>query len=167
MQFDAHCAAENKVDDNWVMQLIAILQMNRSVVHVDDLIVRKTQQNAICGAANLNRFGGHAVSNEQVSGQPIISELGTDDDIVELVDMFVSELPKRVEAMRQAVEENDLESLKRFVHQLKGAAGGYGFPTITEGARELEQAIEPTEGIENVRQQVEALADLCQRARAK
>jgi len=107
------------------------------------------------------------VSEEQVSGPPIISNLGDDEDFVELVEMFVSELPDRVESMRKAIEENDMDALRRLAHQLKGAAGGYGFPSITDNARVVEQSSEAAEDLASVRQQVEELADMCQRARAK
>lgn len=107
------------------------------------------------------------MSKEQVSGPPIISNLGTDEDFVELIQTFVSELPDRVNSMRKAIEENDLDALRRYAHQLKGAAGGYGFPTITDNARVLEQSSEAAEDLASVRQQVEELADMCQRARAK
>jgi len=107
------------------------------------------------------------VSEEQVSGPPIISDLGADEDFVELVEMFVSELPDRIESMRKAIEENDMDSLKRFAHQLKGAAGGYGFPTITDNARELEQSSEAAADMTTICQQVDELANMCQRARAK
>ncbi len=106
------------------------------------------------------------MSKEHISGPPIISKLGDDEDFVELVELFVSELPDRVESMRKAVEENDLDTLKRLAHQLKGAAGGYGFPTITDNARDLEQNSQATEDLASIRRQVEELADMCQRARA-
>lgn|GEM_PF-557612 len=120
-----------------------------------------------CGHGISELCGGKAVSEEQVSGPPIISDLGADEDFVELVEMFVSELPDRIESMRKAIEENDMDSLKRFAHQLKGAAGGYGFPTITDNARELEQSSEAAADMTTICQQVDELANMCQRARAK
>lgn len=107
------------------------------------------------------------MSEEHVLGPPIVSEMGCDEDFLELVELFVSELPGRVEAMRQAIEDNDWDALKRLAHQLKGAAGGYGFPTITDNARELEQSTEATADPASICRQIEELANMCQRARAK
>ncbi len=34
----------------------------------------------------------------------------------------------------------DYESLRRLAHQMKGAGGSYGYPMLTEAAKELEEA---------------------------
>jgi signal transduction histidine kinase/DNA-binding response OmpR family regulator len=53
--------------------------------------------------------------------------------------MFVSKLPDRVNQLSNFLQERNLDELKRAVHQLKGAGGGYGFPKITEAAAEAER----------------------------
>jgi HPt (histidine-containing phosphotransfer) domain-containing protein len=42
--------------------------------------------------------------------------------------------------MREALAHNAFDELRRSAHQLKGAGGGYGYPSITEVARSLETA---------------------------
>jgi HPt (histidine-containing phosphotransfer) domain-containing protein len=54
------------------------------------------------------------------------------------VAMFVAKLPDRVNLLSKLMQERNLDELKRTVHQLKGAGGGYGFPKITEAAATAE-----------------------------
>jgi len=69
-------------------------------------------------------------------------------------------LEGRVAALRRASGDEDSGTLKRLAHQLKGVAGGYGFPTITEQARILEGAL-ASEDEPSVRAAVDALCLLC------
>lgn len=107
------------------------------------------------------------MSSDQANSDIIVSELSKDEDFAEIVEMFVNELPERIETMRTALESNDIESLQRAAHQLKGAAGGYGFPSITDCAKELEQSSKIQSELETIKTQLNELADMCGRARAK
>ena len=95
----------------------------------------------------------------------LVSEL-VDEDMIELVEMFVSELPDRVAAIEESIAKQDLATLAMLAHQLKGSAGGYGFPSITDSAKEIEQAAKENEDLETLENQIGALAELCRRARA-
>jgi len=61
------------------------------------------------------------------------------------------------------VREADLEELRRVVHQLKGAGGGYGFDAITTHAAGAEQRIQAGAEISEITAQVNALTDLIRR----
>ena len=98
---------------------------------------------------------------------PLVSELAGEADWAELVVEFVAHLPARVSALRQALAEQDLASLGRLAHQLKGAAGGYGFPAITAAAQQVEDSARAGAGCEDLGKQVVALVELCRRARAQ
>lgn len=100
------------------------------------------------------------------NAQPLVSELAKDANMLDLVEMFVSELPGRVEAMHLALAHLDFVTLQRLAHQLKGAAGGYGFPAITDAAKDLEANTKMTSEVEKLHSQLRELADLCGRARA-
>jgi HPt (histidine-containing phosphotransfer) domain-containing protein len=106
------------------------------------------------------------MSTQPTAAQRLVSELANDPDMLELVEMFVQELPQRVSALRQAITQSDLDSLQRLAHQLKGAAGGYGFPTITAAAKDLELTAKTTQDLEKMKTELEALAGLCARASA-
>ncbi|MDB5101404.1 MAG: hypothetical protein JWM80_5825 [Cyanobacteria bacterium RYN_339] len=68
----------------------------------------------------------------------LYSAFAEDADMIDLVANFAASLPERVEGLL-AVQPRD--ELRSKVHQLKGAAGGYGFPSITEAAAHVEQAL--------------------------
>ncbi|MGO9604764.1 MAG: PAS domain S-box protein [Candidatus Binataceae bacterium] len=52
-----------------------------------------------------------------------LSEASGDDVLRRLVEAFLSELPKRISALRSALEANDLAALGRAAHALRSAAG--------------------------------------------
>lgn len=59
-----------------------------------------------------------------------------------IVTMFLDELPKRIKGLEQANQASDLVLFRRLTHQMKGAAGGYGYPSITQAALTLERCID-------------------------
>ena len=48
----------------------------------------------------------------------VYSDLGTDEDLGELVEMFVMELPNRISSLEEALGSNDLRTLKTLAHQM-------------------------------------------------
>lgn len=78
----------------------------------------------------------------------IISQLAGNEDFTTLLQQFISEIPERISKLDFAFAADDVESLKRIVHQLKGACGGYGFPSLTEEAFALEQAMSNATSVE-------------------
>jgi HPt (histidine-containing phosphotransfer) domain-containing protein len=84
----------------------------------------------------------------------------------EILHQFVRDLPERSSAILRASQASDVETLKRLAHQLRGAAGGYGFPRITEAAAAVERAIVLGAEAPSLQRHVEELASLCRRARA-
>ena len=102
---------------------------------------------------------------EQISDKDVLlSELSDEADMHELIEMFVNELPHRIEAIVQALEGRDIQKLAGLAHQLKGAAGGYGYPTITDAASRLELASKSGETVDLLKSHYEDLANLCHRA---
>lgn len=110
------------------------------------------------------------VDREPEREDRILSSFAGDPEMRELIGYFVEELPKRTHALEEAWKSADLGSLRRIAHQLKGAAGGYGFDTIGQAAGELEVcACDAPVGEDRVRfleSQVRRLVDLCSRAAA-
>ena len=95
----------------------------------------------------------------------LYSSLAGDPDLAELVEMFVEEMPGRVEILLHQLETSDWDGLKRSAHQLKGAAGSYGFDYISPCAAKLEGTIHQRDPEELIRQTVSELVELCNRAR--
>jgi signal transduction histidine kinase/CheY-like chemotaxis protein/HPt (histidine-containing phosphotransfer) domain-containing protein len=104
-----------------------------------------------------------AESGSHVSGI-IVSELADDEEMTELVQRFTAGLPAQATRLEEAHGASERETIRRLAHQLKGAAGGYGYPTITQAASRLEQ--EAREGA-TLDQALADVCDMCRRARAK
>jgi HPt (histidine-containing phosphotransfer) domain-containing protein len=100
------------------------------------------------------------------SASPLFSTLATDADYAELVELFVQELPDRSAAVEKCFAAKDMVGLSRVAHQLKGAAGSYGFQPITDVAATLEQSVLNNWPEAEILQNVEELRSICQRARA-
>jgi HPt (histidine-containing phosphotransfer) domain-containing protein len=104
------------------------------------------------------------VPNARVD-EALRSSFAVDPEMAELVALFVTELPTRIGVLRDAFEAGDFDSVRRLAHQLKGAGGGYGFPSISEAAGRVEAEIVASgAGVDQVRAEVEALAAECARA---
>ena len=102
-----------------------------------------------------------------VSGaEPIHSSLAEDEDLGEIVDLFVAEMPDRIERLLTYAQSHDWSELERLAHQLKGAAGSYGFEPITPAAARLEAAVRDAWPEEQLRCALENLVQLCQRMKA-
>ena len=95
---------------------------------------------------------------------PLVSELAADPDMIDLLDSFVKSLETQSAKLEEAREAKDRESIRRVAHQLKGAGGSYGFPTITTAAARLERCAKDGESMD---QALSELRDLCYRARAR
>jgi HPt (histidine-containing phosphotransfer) domain-containing protein len=104
-------------------------------------------------------------SQARHSTRPIFSRFSDDEEMVELVEFFIRELQHRMHALSRALETGNADELRTLAHQLKGAAGGYGFPEISACAKTLEQQLLSEEAeVSDLRERVEDLIHLCRRA---
>jgi signal transduction histidine kinase/PleD family two-component response regulator len=88
------------------------------------------------------------------------SSLAGNDKFKNVLDKFVARLPERIDELQRLMNEKDLENLGRAVHQLKGAAGGYGFPEITAAAGKAMHSIRESGAVEQISSQVEEIVAL-------
>jgi signal transduction histidine kinase/CheY-like chemotaxis protein/HPt (histidine-containing phosphotransfer) domain-containing protein len=95
---------------------------------------------------------------------PVSSHLAG-EGLDELLGEFVGALPDRVAAMERDLSTSDLDQLAVHSHQLKGTAGAYGFPHLTEAAAELETAVKARRPHPELRAKLQRLGALCMRAR--
>ncbi len=102
---------------------------------------------------------------EKTLEECVYSRLGDDPDLTEIVDQFVGEMPQRAATLLCHLNEKNWEGLRHAAHQLKGAAGSYGFEPISPCAGRVESAIRDGEPEERIRQSVVELVDLCGRLR--
>ena len=98
---------------------------------------------------------------------PMVSELAGDAELADILEIFVAELPKRIRAVEEALNAADFATVGQMAHQLKGSAGGYGFPVISEVAGILERHAGASSDVAAITEQVRRLADLCASARPR
>ena len=96
----------------------------------------------------------------------LYSPLSADPDLAEVVELFVLEMPDRVANLLKCAETSDWESLRRAAHQLKGAAGSYGFMPITPAAARVEDVIRQSSPETEILKALDELVDLCRQARS-
>jgi HPt (histidine-containing phosphotransfer) domain-containing protein len=94
------------------------------------------------------------------------SALGADPDFAEIVALFVDEMPGRIRDFRAHFGCANWDELARLAHQLKGAAGSYGFDQITPFAAGLEKTVRNGEPAAAIRAALEELLEACGRVRA-
>ncbi len=95
----------------------------------------------------------------------IYSSLGNDPDFQELVELYVAEMPERIDRLKQLFASGNFHELNRFAHQIKGSAGGYGFEEISPAAARVEHAATSTPNLDELEQSLHELLDLCSRVR--
>ena len=96
--------------------------------------------------------------------EPIVSEFADDVEMRDILAAFVAGLPAQTERARAALDSGDSSTLQRIAHQLKGAAGGYGFTCITVAAGSLEQSVK--DRAPDVEEKLAVVMRLCRRVRA-
>lgn len=98
--------------------------------------------------------------------EPLVSTLGDDPDLAELVDEYVAALAGRMQDIERAVAAGDRKRVEVLAHQIVGSAGMHGFAAIGEAARRVEWAASGRDaGV--LDESVRELAALCGRARAR
>ena len=93
------------------------------------------------------------------NSEAIVSQFIDDPDMAQIIQGFVGRLADQLDAMRQALAGGRHEELRRLAHQLKGAGGSYGYPSLTEACKVLEDSAK-------MRDNVAAGAALDRRGRA-
>jgi len=75
------------------------------------------------------------------SNELYFSSLGDDPNLAEIVTRFVEEIPARLREMNSQFIRADWDHLSSLAHQIKGAAGSYGFMQVTPFAARLEESL--------------------------
>ncbi len=121
----------------------------------DDYLAKPIRREVLYSAIERHlSIHGSAVLTSEYAGDPAMTGL---------IECFVADLPARVASLRNAATRLDRDTLRRLAHQLRGAAGGYGFPQITEAARAVEAAAHDSP--ELMRARLERLLFLCEKVR--
>lgn len=94
----------------------------------------------------------------------LVSSFAHDAEMSEIIELFVGGLDDRINSMDRAFEENNLPDLANTAHQLKGAAGGYGYPLISQLAMDVERLARVGEINDELRSTLDRLVLMCRRA---
>jgi CheY-like chemotaxis protein/HPt (histidine-containing phosphotransfer) domain-containing protein len=66
--------------------------------------------------------------------------MGSDELVAAVLDSYLDDVPRQLDALRSALEEGDPESVRRVAHGLKGASANVGSPLLADLAARIEQA---------------------------
>lgn len=98
-------------------------------------------------------------------GEPIHSELASDPEMLELIELFVAEMPEKIQQLSNAWASADRQAIESLAHQLKGCSGGYGYGIVGAAASRLESAVKkPHDDLKAIQREFDSLVDLCSRA---
>ena len=61
-----------------------------------------------------------------------------DEGLMDIMPSFIELTEQDMQALSSAIEGNDLETVKKLAHTLKGDSGGYGFEEMSRIAKSLE-----------------------------
>lgn len=70
----------------------------------------------------------------------IVSLVEDDDSFADILRSFIGRLRLREAALPGLLADGDLVEVRRHAHQLRGSAGGYGYPGLLQLAAALEEA---------------------------
>jgi len=104
--------------------------------------------------------GGSSGAGSRPLGNGLLDE----KTMARLLEDFVRELPGRASKISGALQASDLEAMKHFSHQLKGAAAIYGFAQISRASDRVYQLAAGGAGGEELPAAVDELVRRCQGA---
>jgi len=109
------------------------------------------------GLAGVVGTAGDAVDMEVLNAFEELQEDHETDLIVELIDLYLTDAPQRLLAIREAAFANEWLLLKRAAHNLKGSSANLGIRQVAETCRKLEGTDYElsTESVEKLLQQLD------------
>jgi len=104
---------------------------------------------------------GAVFPDNMAPAEPLRSEFADEPDMADALAYYVDRLPRIAEELQAAFARDERDELARLLHQLKGSAGSYGFPTIGEAARAAEAAVRGAADEAALSQALDRVAALC------
>jgi PAS domain S-box-containing protein len=93
----------------------------------------------------------------------IRSSFADNPRMMRIVPEFVAGLPGDVAKILELLARNEVEPIRRIVHQLLGVCGGYGFEAVTVPARAAEHAIDSHQPLETITASLNTLISVIRR----
>jgi len=129
----------------------------------DDFVTKPVDPERLIEAI-LQHVGQGQGEREAAYEPALVSTLGDNTELRALVEIFLGGLPVRIESMERCLAEENFEQLLVEAHRLKGTAGGYGFPTLTEAAANLEASTRARLGVQEIAKRLQRVIELSRRA---
>ncbi|MBN1345186.1 MAG: PocR ligand-binding domain-containing protein [Phycisphaerae bacterium] len=129
----------------------------------DDYATKPVERNALVrlAARYLGRTTAIQTSPPTPSDSPS-EDVSAGPEIVTHFETLVANLPQRIAAIEHALADHDLATLARLANQLSEAARDGEFDEVDDAARKLESTALVVRDLAGAREQVEALARLCE-----
>ncbi len=84
--------------------------------------------------------------DEVIHSEDVMDRLGGDEELlIELWQIYISDTPKQLEILKQAIEINDIVLIERQAHSLKSASANIGAEQAREKAFEIEVSARNTD----------------------
>ena len=68
------------------------------------------------------------------------ASMGDDEFMEELIDIYLDDMPRQIQALRDAVENQDAAAAAATAHRLKGASGNVGADSLSALCRDIEMS---------------------------
>lgn len=129
------------------------IEKNKLLLSVASYLSGGRSGNAVCRPAPV-------ANPSPLVGQGLRSSFADDPTMHVAIAEFVDLLPYRVAIIERLLREGNLIELRRVIHQIKGAGGGYGFDPITQYAAQADQSLKEQNSPEIIAGQVDLLVGL-------
>ena len=94
----------------------------------------------------------------------VLAARGVREGIETLAAHFAEELPAQATALEAALAHGDADQVSAIAQRLEDVAGAYGFAGVAEAAAELDDGVTAGATLDQVRDRVAKVAELCRRA---
>lgn len=102
-------------------------------------------------------------TNKVDDGAPITSALAGESGADDLIQFFITTAREAAVAIAGAVQTGDLKAVRKECHSLKSIAGGYGFQSVAESARQVMLSLDSTISLEESARRITALINVLSR----
>ncbi len=112
--------------------------------------------------------GGDAPTEEHVcidtDRVAALVRTGGQEMVAELIDIYLDDMPGRLDKLREAVEAEDIETVRAMAHKIKGSSANLGLPDVASAGGGLEN-VGSNESPENVDRRLNAIVIAFERSR--